>query len=63
MTEVVIRVSKTGETTVKVEGHMGPSCSVVSQPYRNALGHTKEEVPTVEMYMEQPANHVQESHR
>jgi hypothetical protein len=50
MTEVVIRVAKDGTTTVKVEGHQGPDCSLVSAPYRHALGVSLSETPTAEMF-------------
>ncbi len=52
MTEVVIRIARDGTTTVKVEGHNGPSCALVSEPYRNALGVSQVETPTAEMYQE-----------
>lgn len=55
MTEVVIRIARDGSTTVKVEGHNGPSCSLVSEPYRNALGVSRAETPTAEMYHENTA--------
>ncbi len=45
MAEVIITVTKDGKTTVKVEGHMGPSCSLKSQPYRDALGITIDDTP------------------
>jgi hypothetical protein len=55
MTEVVIRIARDGKTTVKVEGHNGPSCSLVSEPYRNALGVSQAETPTTEMFQENTA--------
>lgn len=50
MAEVIVTIKPNGETTVQVEGHQGPSCSLVSAPYRKALGKEIASHPTAEMF-------------
>lgn len=59
MHQVIITVEPDGVTRVKAEGFQGPSCSLVTRPFIEALGVPIQETPTEEMY-QQPAQNEQE---
>jgi hypothetical protein len=52
MAHVLIRVSPKGEVAIKAEGWQGPTCTMLTQPFRDALGKEVAQLPTSDFYAE-----------
>lgn len=50
MHKIIVDVSPTGETKIKVEGVSGKSCKDLTKAIESALGETVKDTPTGEMY-------------
>jgi hypothetical protein len=61
MAEVVIKIKPNGETTVEALGYLGPSCSLATAPYIQALGVKSGELPKSEMFQNTESH--QEQHQ
>ena len=57
--EIIITITKTGESTVSVNGVAGPGCREVSAGIEKALGQTVKTEFTTEYYQESEANETQ----
>lgn len=49
-TKVIVRIDKTGMSTVEVQGVKGESCKDITANLEKALGKTVETTPTNEMF-------------
>jgi hypothetical protein len=47
---IAVRIKPDGKAEVKAEGFTGPSCSLATRPFIEALGQAVSEVPLPEMY-------------
>ena len=52
MAEIVITIKPTGEAHVEADGYQGPSCSLATKPFIDAIGKRKGELPKAEMFTE-----------
>lgn len=52
MAEIVITIKPTGEAHVEADGYQGPSCSLATKPFVDALGKRSGELPKPEMFLE-----------
>jgi hypothetical protein len=59
MPEIVINVSKKGETAVSVNGVSGPGCRDLSDAIEKAIGKVTSTESTSEYYQESQSNELQ----
>lgn len=52
MAEIIITIKPDGTPLVDVQGWEGPSCSLLSEPFRKALGTDADNTPKPEFYTE-----------
>ena len=61
MKTIEITVDPQGGTRVETKGFTGPSCRDASRLLERALGLVESDMPTAEMYQQQPAQQRQEA--
>jgi len=52
---ILVTIGPTGETTVSVQGAVGPSCQDLTRALETALGATTHDAPTPEYYRQAAA--------